>query len=58
MLGQDFIHGREAPTESLAWAMLGGQLGEGSWIEAPASSQLVALRPGRPAAGWPAAISP
>lgn len=47
MLGQDFIQGRDEPTESLAWAMLGGQLGAGSWIEAPPSSQVIALAPGQ-----------
>ncbi|OZI75223.1 S66 peptidase family protein [Bordetella genomosp. 12] len=47
MLGQDFIPGRSEPTESLAWAMLSGQLGEGSWIEAPAGSQVAAMAPGQ-----------
>lgn len=47
MLGQDFIVGRAEPTESLAWAMLRGQVGAGSWIEAPPGSQVVALAPGQ-----------
>lgn len=46
MLGQDFLLGRQEPTEMLAWAMLMGRMGQGSWITAPASGSLIELSPG------------
>lgn len=46
MPGQDFRFGRNEPTESLTWAMLNGELGQGSWIEAPGDSPLMTLASG------------
>lgn len=35
MLAQDLVAGKDEPTESHLLAMLGGQIGEGAWIQPP-----------------------
>ena len=35
MLAQDLLNGREEPTESALYAMVGGRMGQGAWIGAP-----------------------
>ena len=35
MLAQDLLAGKREPTESHALAMIGGQIGEGAWIQPP-----------------------
>ncbi|WP_092576295.1 LD-carboxypeptidase [Achromobacter sp. NFACC18-2] len=38
MLAQDLLAGKREPTESHVLAMIGGQIGEGAWIQAPPDS--------------------
>lgn len=38
MLAQDLLAGKREPTESHLLAMIGGQIGEGAWIQAPPDS--------------------
>lgn len=47
MLGQDFLAGREPPTESALWRMIGGQAGSGSPVAPPPQPMLTTLLPGR-----------
>lgn len=46
-MAQDFLSGRSEPTESDLWAMVGGQVGPGSWLEPPPESMPVVLVPGQ-----------
>ncbi|MEN4918963.1 LD-carboxypeptidase [Achromobacter spanius] len=43
MLAQDLLAGKREPTESHLLAMVGGQVGQGAWIEAPPQSRPVEL---------------
>jgi muramoyltetrapeptide carboxypeptidase len=47
MLGQDFLAGREPPTESALWRMIGGAMGPGDPVAPPPSPLLTTLLPGR-----------
>jgi muramoyltetrapeptide carboxypeptidase len=46
MLGQDFLAGREPPTESAVWRMIGGQTGPGDPVAPPPPPPLTALLSG------------
>ncbi|MFY3135751.1 S66 peptidase family protein [Achromobacter xylosoxidans] len=46
MLAQDLLAGKEEPTASHVLAMVGGQIGQGAWIDAPPASNPVVLAPG------------
>jgi len=46
MLAQDLLPGKEEPTASHVLAMVGGQIGQGAWIDAPPASNPVVLAPG------------
>lgn len=43
MLAQDLVAGKGEPTESHLLAMLGGQIGEGAWIQPPPDSRAMEL---------------
>lgn len=46
MLAQDLLAGKAEPTASHVLAMVGGQIGQGAWIDAPPESNPVVLAPG------------
>ncbi|AKP90477.1 S66 peptidase family protein [Achromobacter ruhlandii] len=46
MLAQDLLAGKQEPTASHVLAMVGGQIGQGAWIDAPPDSNPVVLAPG------------
>lgn len=46
MLAQDLVAGKQEPTASHVLAMVGGQFGQGAWIDAPPESNPVVLAPG------------
>ena len=46
MLAQDLLNGREEPTESALYAMVGGRMGQGAWIGAPDYALPTTLMPG------------
>ncbi len=46
MLAQDLLAGQQEPTASHVLAMVGGQIGQGAWIDAPPDSNPVVLAPG------------
>ncbi|MNK20519.1 putative murein peptide carboxypeptidase [compost metagenome] len=46
MLAQDLLAGKREPTESHLLAMIGGQFGQGAWIEPPFGARPVELVPG------------
>ncbi|CUJ02451.1 S66 peptidase family protein [Achromobacter ruhlandii] len=46
MLAQDLLAGKQEPTASHVLAMVGGQIGQGVWIDAPPDSNPVVLAPG------------
>lgn len=46
MLAQDLLAGKDEPTASHVLAMVGGQIGQGAWIDAPPASNPVVLAPG------------
>lgn len=46
MLAQDLVAGKQEPTASHVLAMVGGQIGQGGWIDAPPESNPVVLAPG------------
>ncbi len=46
MLAQDLLAGKREPTESALLAMVGGQMGPGSWITPPLDAQATELVPG------------
>lgn len=46
MLAQDLVAGKQEPTASHVLAMVGGQIGQGAWIDAPPESNPVVLAPG------------
>lgn len=46
MLAQDLLAGKQEPTASHVLAMVGGQIGQGAWIDAPSDSNPVVLAPG------------
>ncbi|MNS92117.1 putative murein peptide carboxypeptidase [compost metagenome] len=43
MLAQDLLAGKREPTESHLLAMIGGQIGQGAWIQPPPGAQPVEL---------------
>lgn len=43
MLAQDLVAGKREPTESHLLAMLGGQIGQGAWIQPPPDTRAVEL---------------
>ncbi|WP_254598911.1 S66 peptidase family protein, partial [Achromobacter denitrificans] len=46
MLAQDLLAGKREPTESHLLAMIGGQVGQGAWIEPPLDAIATELIPG------------
>lgn len=46
MLAQDLLAGKQEPTASHVLAMVGGQIGQGAWIDAPPDSNPLVLAPG------------